>query len=386
MKILAKTFAGLEELLAKEIEDLGGENVQVSNRAVTFEGTHEVLYKVNIWSRLALRFLRLIDEFKITKGKDVYDGIMKTDWWKMIGVDDSFRIDNTIFSDHFDNPLYAVHLTKDAIVDQFRSRFNKRPRVQKEDPDFIIQVTIKNDLVLVYQDSTGEALFKRGYRIKAAEAPINEILAAGMIMHSGWDMKMPLVDPMCGAGTIPVEAALMAMNIPPAFLRKRFAFMNWHDFERITYNKVKSQIFSHQRDPETEIYGFDISERNLDIAKFNIQSIKFHKDITLGHSSFFDLKPPAEEGMLIMNPPYGERLNLRNAKQMYEDIGNTLKQNWSGYQAWIISSDHKAMHSVGLRPSKKLQLFNGKLECKFHAYDLFKGSWKEKKTSENSED
>lgn len=369
--ILAKTLAGLEEVLAQELIELGVENPVIGNRAVTFQADHALIYKLNLWSRIALRFFRLIDTFEIQKAKDLYDGVARTHWWKWIGIDQTFRIDNTIASDYFNSPLYAAQLAKDAIVDQFRSRFNVRPSVDKEDPDFTILLAIKGDFCSLYLDSTGEALFKRGYRIRTVTAPINEVLAAGILKISNWNPEIPLVDPMCGSGTIPIEAALMGMNIPPAFNRESFAFMKWPDFDRFAWRRLKSEVFSQQHDVNLQIFGYDISEGNLSIARENIKLLRMHKDIMLEKADFLQLKPPVPDGFLIMNPPYGERLRKENISEFYKSIGDTLKHNFTGYSAWIVSSDLDALKSVGLKTKSKHTLFNGKLECRLQSYSLF---------------
>lgn len=369
--VLAKTLAGLEEVLAKELKELGVENPVIGNRAVTFESDNKLLYRINLWSRLALRFFRHISSFEIEKAQDLYDGVAVTEWWKIIGVDQTFRIDNTITSQFFNSPLYAAQLAKDAVVDQFRRRFNRRPSVSKEEPDFTILLAIKGTSCSLYLDSTGEALFKRGYRIQTVTAPLNEVLAAGILKICGWNPDLPLIDPMCGSGTIPVEAALMGMNIPPGYNRPWFAFMNWPDYNKFVWKKIKEEIFSQQKDVNLQIYGYDISRRNLDIAEENIRQLRMHKDISLAKADFLQLHPPVENGMLIMNPPYGERLKNTDIQAFYKSIGDTLKRNFTGFKAWIISSDIDAMKSVGLKTFSKQTLYNGKLECRLHGYDLF---------------
>lgn len=364
-------MAGLEEELAAELTELGIENPVIGTRAVTFTADHHALYKINLWSRLALRFFRLINAFSIEQAKDLYDGIAATQWWKWIGIDQTFRIDNTVSSTHFNNPLYASQLAKDAIVDQFRRRFNVRPSVDKENPDFTILLAIKGNECTVYLDSSGDALFKRGYRINTVTAPINEVLAAGILRISGWKPEMPLIDPMCGSGTFPVEAALMGMNIPPGFNRTHFAFMKWPDFDKFAWRKLKEEVFDNQKDVSLQIYGFDISPRNLAIAQQNIQALRMHKDILLQQADFLSLKPPVEEGVLVINPPYGERLRKTNMPEFYREIGDTMKRNFKGFNAWIVSSDMEALKAIGLKPHARKTLYNGKLECRLLAFNLF---------------
>jgi putative N6-adenine-specific DNA methylase len=369
--VLAKTLAGLEEVLAEELIGLGVKNPVIGNRAVTFRADTALLYRINLWSRLALRFFRLISTFTIKEPKDLYNGVAQTNWWKWIGVDQTFRIDNTISSQLFNSPLYASQLAKDAIVDQFRARFNKRPSVDKENPDYTLLLAIRGQECWLYLDSSGEALFKRGYRLRTVTAPINEVLAAGILKLSGWTPDIPLIDPMCGSGTFPVEAALMGMNIPPGFNRDFFAFMNWPDFDRYEWKKLKAEVFKQQLDTELEIYGYDISESNLDIARDNINQLRMHKDIQLAQADFLQLTPPVERGVLVINPPYGERLRKVNVNDLYQNIGNTLKHRFAGFEAWIISSDLDAMKNIGLKPYRKLTLYNGNLECRLHAFRMF---------------
>lgn len=383
-QVLAKTLAGLEGVFAEELAELGVENPVVATRGVTFTAGNDLLYRLNLWSRLALRFYRHVITFSIEKTSDLYDGVNSHQWWKEIGVDQTFRIDNTIYSDLFNHPLYASQLAKDAIVDQFRSRFNKRPSVDKENPDFIILLTIRGKECSLYYDSTGEALFKRGYRLRAVAAPINEVLAAGILKLSKWNPSRPLIDPMCGSGTIPIEAALMGMNIPPAFARKEFAFMKWPDFDRFLWKRIKDEIFKKQLDPDLEIFGYDISEANLAIAQENIKHLRLHKDITLVRADFLQLTPPVDHGVLVMNPPYGQRLKTEHLIPLYQGIGSQLKKNFQGFDAWIISSDQEAMRAVALKPQSKHTLYNGQLECRLHGFSMFKGNWNRRFESEQT--
>ncbi len=378
-QVLAKTLAGLEDVLAEELLELGVENPVTGVRAVTFTADNPLVYRLNLWSRLALRFFRLINTFEIGKAADLYDGVGTVPWWKWIGVDQTFRIDNTIVSPYFSNPLYAVQLAKDAIVDQFRSRFNQRPSISKENPDFTLLLAIKGTECAVYLDSTGEALFKRGYRIRTVAAPINEVLAAGILKLSRWSPDTPLIDPMCGSGTIPIEAALIGMNIPPGFNRSFYAFMKWPDYNRFAWKKIREEVFSHQLDAELQIFGYDISESNLMIARDNINLIRLHKDISLGRADFMELKPPVNKGFVVINPPYGERLRRENLIALYRNIGDTLKRRFAGFSAWIISSDTDAMKAIGLKSHARYTLYNGKLECRLMGFDLFNGDLKSRK-------
>lgn len=376
MKIIVKTLFGLEEVLAEEIKGIGGKDIKLLKRSVSFIGNKELLYKSNIFLRTALRVLLPIFSFKFNDQKEYYNKIKEFDWSVYLSYDDTFAIDGTVNSQIINHSKYAALLAKDALVDQFRETLGKRPSVDLEYPDLRINIHIYNNECNVSLDSSGVPLYKRGYRIGMHEASLNEVLAAGMILLSGWDKKSPFVDPMCGSGTLPIEAALIAYDIPPGIFRKDFGFMSWKDFDiqlfDELYNYDESEIIS------TEIIASDISPRYTRMAKNNSKSAGLDSRIKVITKAFENRVAPDEKGIIIMNPPYGERLESEGIEELYSVIGERLKHEWSGYEAWVLTSNFEAMKHVGLRPSKKIKLFNGAIECKFVNYSLYKGSLKEK--------
>ncbi|NQY12158.1 MAG: hypothetical protein HRT71_21895 [Flavobacteriales bacterium] len=384
MKFVAKTFHGLEEVLGTELTKLGAAEVEPIRRAVSFEGDLSVLYKANLHCRTALRILKPIFSFNANNEKQLYKNIIEHDWEQYLNVDGTFSIDTTVQSEIFTHSKYVAYKVKDAIADQFTEKYERRPNVDIENPDLKINVRIFNDKVDVSLDSTGESLHRRGYREFAHIAPINEVLAAGMILLSEWDPKTAFVDPMCGSGTLLLEAAMIACNVPPAGKRTHFNFMNWQDYDKDLWTKIKAD--SEVKDyPEYKIYGSDIMRNNMEQIQDVFADIDFAQDVILKRKAFEQLDSPASEGVIMMNPPYGERIELEDAIEMYKMIGDQLKSNFSGFDAWVISSNLQAIKRVGLKPSKKIVLFNGALECKFVKFSLYKGTKRiqpEEKTDE----
>lgn len=381
-RLIAKTTSGLENVLAAELLALGAQNVEPVTRAVAFDATLEMLYKANYCLRTALRILKHVASFKAADEKQLYDQIYKIHWQEYLDVDKTFAIDAVVSGDRFTHSQYVAYKTKDAIVDQFRDRFGARPSIDNEDPDLRINVHINNDQVNVSFDSSGESLHKRGYRYIVDKAPINEVLAAGLIMLSGWQADCHFVDSMCGSGTIPIEAAMFAMKIPAGYFRTKFGFMKWKDFDETLWKDVVRKADDLMTDFDFQIIGSDRSARAIEIAKQNIQNARLHKDIRLIKKHMEEFTPPEAPGMLIINPPYGERLEEHDIKALYSSIGDSLKRNFKGYKAWVISSDFYALKHIGLKPSKKLVVFNGPLECRFVCFDIFAGTHKDKKIRE----
>ena len=377
-KMLAKTFEGLEEVLAKELTDIGAQNVQILRRAVSFEGDVKVMYEANLWVRTAISILKPIATFKAENEQELYDGVYAIKWFEYFDVGKTFSIDTVLVNSNITHTKFAAYKAKDAIADQFRYYFNQRPDVGRQEADIFINVYISNNECIISLNSSGTPLFKRGYRQLGHRAPLNETLAAGLIKLSGWDMNSNFIDPMCGSGTLLVEAALMAYNFPPAFLREEFSFMNWTNYDPTIWRELKTEVYSKQKDFEYKIIGGDISASNLQIAREIITGIKFHKDIELVNCDIIDLQAPdnGKKGWLVSNPPYGERLKPEDLMGLYEKIGTALKHNFAGYSAWIISSDMEALKSIGLKTSKKIPLLNGALECRFNAYELYEGTKK----------
>lgn len=374
--LVAKTSTGLEQILADEILALGGKNITTGNRAVFYEGNLELIYKSNYWLRTALRVLKEIEYFQFKSVDQFYLRCMDIDWQKYFQIDQSFVIHSTVVSSaEFTNSMFASMRAKDAIADYFRKKTGKRPNVDTENPDIVINLHINSDTCTISLDSSGESLHKRGYRIKQGEAPLNEVLAAGMILLSGWNGNSDFLDPMCGSGTLPIEAAMIAQNIAPGKFRKEYAFENWNDYDQLLFDKIKHGIptknFMHN------IYASDLSASNLLNAQTNARRAMVFNKIIFGTSDFKDLNIPINNATIIINPPYGERLQEKNLNALYAMIGERLKHQFAGNDAWILSSSEEGMKNIGLKPKSKTEMFNGALQCKFNHYQLFSGKRKE---------
>jgi len=374
--MVAKTFAGLEGVLANELKELGAENVKVLRRAVGFEGDDEILYKANYLCRTALRILVLIDSFSIKNEEDLYNRIAKTNWSKYMDKDNTFAIDAVVFNSCITHTKYASLKIKDALVDQFRRKFGTRPDVDTDKPELRLSIHIEKNRCLLYLDSSGSSLNKRGYRLASTEAPMNEVLAAGLIKLSKWDAKTNFVDPMCGSGTILIEAAMLACHVPAGYYRKYFCFINWKTFDADVWKKVTSESEADIIEPEIEIIGSDISAEAIEVATRNIRNAKLHHDITLKVCPMQESVAPDGGGIMITNPPYDERLEIEDAKGLYKEIGNAFKTSYKGFNAWLISSNDEAMKFVGLFPEEKIALFNGALDCTYARYEIYEGSRK----------
>lgn len=373
---IVKTIAGLEEVLAAEITELGGDNVEILTRAVSFEGDKRMLYKANYCLRTAQRILMPIFSFQMADEDDLYSQVNAYPWENFLSLTKTLAVDAVSTDSELSHTHYVALLTKDAIVDRFRTLNNgRRPNVDTENPHVRINMHIRGSVCDVSIDSSGASLHKRGYRVSNAEAPLSEVLAAGLIMLTGWKRDCNFIDPMCGSGTLAIEAAMYANNFPAGMYRKDFGFMHWPDFDQDLWNEVTKEAQDKQTEFEHQIIASDISPKNLASARANVKSARLHKDISLSVCAFSDLKKPeGEPGLIVINPPYGERIRLNDIIGLYKSIGNTLKQEFAGYHAWIISSDQRALSFVGLRPTVKLPVFNGPLECRFEHFDLYKGS------------
>ena len=381
-QMLAKTFKGLEDVLAKELIELGANNVQIERRAVSFTGDKRMLYTANFCLRTASRVLVPIATFKAKNTDDIYLQVKQLDWSQYMTAKTTFQIDATVYSDLFRHSQFVTYRVKDAIVDWWMEHEGKRPSVQLTNPDVYLNVHIAGDIVTLSLDSSGESLHKRGYRVANTQAPINEALAAGMLLLAGWNGQGDFYDPMCGSGTLLIEAALIARNIAPGIYRKGFAFEKWANFDADLFEDISSDD-SRERDFQYKIYGSDAGFYAVQAANKNIQSAHLQRDIEVKQIRIQELKLAEKntEGALIMiNPPYGERLAQdRDVLRLYQDMGTTLKHQFSGATAWIISSNEEALKCIGLRPAKKIHLVNGDLECLFNKYELFKGdrkTWK----------
>ena len=377
---LAKTFYGFEPLLEKELRKLGAKNIKSINRAVSFEGDLGFLYKANLSLRTALRILMPIGRFPVKNQTDLYRAIDRIDWSKWFSADQSFIIDVTLFSDQFNHSLFVAQKAKDAIVDQFLKIEGKRPSVTTENPDIRIQLHLQGDQLTISLDSSGNSLHQRGYRIETNIAPINEVLAAGMLLHSGWEGKTYFYDPMCGSGTLAIEAAMIACNIPPSLNRTTFSFMNWKNFDAELFEVIRNSCLSKVREFRGHIYASDKAPSAVRKAQENIENAGLEEYISVVRSDFFFADRPSEVPLhIVFNPPYGERLPI-DADVFYGKIGDTLKKEYQGCEAWFITANIEALKSVGLRPSRKIKMFNGKLESRLVNYELYQGSRKASKS------
>lgn len=377
--ILVKTFRGLEGVLKSEIEALGFTKIFEATRGVIVTADPDAIYKLNYLCRTALKVLVNIAKFKAANQVELYEQVKKIDWTEFMDVDQTFAIDSNIFNSNFNNSMFVSQKTKDAIVDQFREKFDKRPNVNTENPDVRINVHVNKDDCTISLDSSGDSLHMRGYRTAQGKAPLSEVLAAGLVMLTGWDKQTDIIDPMCGSGTILTEAAMIATNTPAGYFRERFGFETWKSFKPELFETIKSNAESRMTSLNCSLKGYDKDPRATNAARENIANAGFANDIEIGKVAFEALKPDAENGMLIMNPPYGERLqDEEEVKEMYSMIGDQLKNRWQGYTAWIISSNLEALKFVGLKTSARYTVYNGPLECKFQKYELYGGSKKHK--------
>jgi putative N6-adenine-specific DNA methylase len=375
-KMIAKTMAGLEDILATELEEIGAAKVQKLNRAVSFEGDLAMMYKANYCCRTALSILVDKFSFKFNSQEDFYRNILNYNWDPLFEHDTTFSVDATISGDIFTNSHYTALLCKDAIVDYFRKKYNQRPTVDRFEPHLKVNVYVRNDECSILLDSSGESLFKRGYRVATGDAPIKEVLAAGIIMLSGWNGETNFYAPMCGSGTFAIEAAMIASKIPAGYYREQFGFMLWPDFDELLWKRIKDEADAEIVEMDCEILASDIDPKMVKFAYRNAQKAKLHKDITITESSFEDFDFPNEGGTIIFNPPYGERLELEDVEANYKKIGDTLKQKCANYEVWMIAGGVNVHKYVGLKPSKKLTLYNGAIECKMLKYDMYEGTRK----------
>lgn len=372
-RMLAKTMSGLEDVLAEELIALGADDVEIGRRVVSFTGDKALMYKANLHCRTALRILKPIHTFRAKNADEVYAEIKKFDWNSYLSEKSTFAIDAVVFSSIFNHSKFVAYRVKDAIADYFTQHVGKRPSVNITKPDILINIHIAETECTVSLDSSGESLHKRGYRKDQTEAPLNEVLAAGMILKTGWRGESDFVDPMCGSGTLLIEAAMIAMNIPPGIYRSSFAFEKWNDFNQELFDTIYNDD-SGEREFKHKIYGSDILPKAIDIATENAKSAGVAKHIDFKVMSFQKYtQAPSEDGILVTNPPYGERIKPADLFGLYEMIGERLKHAFTGYTAWILSYKKECFDKIGLRPSQRIQLINGSLECEFRKYELFAG-------------
>ena len=380
-EMIAKTFQGLEEILAEELTTLGANDIQIGRRMVSFIGDKRMMYKANFCLRTAIRILKPIKNFTAKDADEVYNQIQAIPWEEYLDVNKTFAIDAVVFSEEFRHSKFVSYKVKDAIVDYFREKTGKRPSVRINNPDVLLNIHIAHTTCTLSLDSSGESLHRRGYRQEQVEAPLNEVLAAGMVLMTGWRGECDLIDPMCGSGTIPIEAALIARNIAPGVFRKGFAFEKWVDFDSEMFDEIYNDD-SQEREFTHKIYGYDNSPKANEIATHNIKAAGVSKDVTLKLQPFQQFEQPQEKSIIVMNPPYGERISTNDLLGLYQMIGERLKHAFVGNEAWVLSYREECFDQIGLKPSKKVPLFNGALECEFRKYEIFDGKYKEFKSQE----
>jgi len=380
-KFHAKTLRGFESLLADELQSLGAQRTEVVNRGVTFYGGRALLYRVNLASRLSLRILLPVLRFEASDTDALYRKVKGFDWSLHMDNKMSFAIDPVVHSPYFKNSHYVSQKVKDAIADRFRELTHLRPSVNKEQPDLLINVHISGRWVTVSLDSSGGSLHRRGYRTGRFEAPLNEVLAAGMIMTTGWNGNSPFLDPMCGSGTLAIEAALIAAGIPPGIFRKQYGFENWKDFDRELMEHVVEKL-PKEKEVAVPIIARDVDPSAVELARRQVKQLELSHLVSVEQADFAHTEGLEEGTTIIINPPYGERMNPGDIESLYSMIGTTLKHKYPGADAWILSSSRKALGRVGLKPARKQMLYNGSLECSFVNYKTFKGNWKEHKIGE----
>ena len=383
--MVAKTFFGFEEILAKELQQLGAQEVEIGTRMVSFKGDKGFMYKANLSLRSALKILKPIYHFRAFNDQSLYKGIQGVDWSKYLNTNQTFVIDTTIHSDNFKHSQFVSQKAKDAIVDQFRDKFGQRPSIDKDFPDLRINIHIDRDQCSVSLDTSGASLHHRGYRTATNIAPINEVLAAGMLLLSGWDGSSDFLDPMCGSGTILVEAAMIACNIPANINRKEFAFEKWNDWDNDLFDQIIDALMKRTREFHHTITGYDKAPSAVQKAKDNVQNANLEDYITISQANFFDTKKENVGPLqMVFNPPYGERLDI-DLERFYREMGDTLKNNYPNTNAWFITANLEALKYVGLRPSRKIKLFNGSLEARLVKYEMYEGS-KRTKFQQQQED
>ena len=374
-ELIAKTFMGLENVLAQELTQLGANNIQIGRRMVAFTGNQEMMYRANFQLRTAIRILKPIAHFKAHSAEDMYDEVRKIDWSQYIEQGKTFSVDSVVYSEEFRNSRFVTYKVKDAIVDQFREATGTRPNISVSNPDIRLNIHIAEDQATLSLDSSGESLHRRGYRQESVEAPLNEVLAAGMILMSGWKADTDFIDPMCGSGTLLIEAALIARNINPGVFRKAFAFEKWPDFNQELFDTIYNDD-SQERDFTHHIYGYDVDMKAVNTARLNVKAAGLSQTVTVEQQDFKDFKKPAEKSIIMTNPPYGERISTPDLLGTYKMIGERLKHEFGGNEAWILSYREECLEQIGLKPSIKIPLYNGSLECEFRKYALFDGKMK----------
>ena len=375
-ELIAKTFMGLEPILAQELTELGANDIQIGRRMVSFKGDKELMYRANFQLRTAIRILKPIIHFKARSADDVYNEVLKVDWTKYLDNNKTFAVDSVVFSEEFRHSKFVAYKVKDAIVDQFRESTGTRPNISVTNPDLRLHIHIADEDGTLSLDSSGESLHRRGYRQESVEAPLNEVLAAGMILMTGWKGDCDFIDPMCGSGTLLIEAALIAQNMSPGVFRKGYAFEKWPDFDEELFDMIYNDD-SKEREFNHHIYGYDIDMKCVNTARLNVRAAGLASVITVAQADINDFTQPAEKSIMVTNPPYGERISTPDLLGTYRIIGEKLKHAFTGNEAWILSYREECFEQIGLRPSIKIPVYNGSLECEFRKYTIFEGKLKE---------
>jgi len=377
--LLAKTSFGFEDLMVRELEELGAKNIQKAVRAVHFEGDQELMYKVNLWSRVALRVLKPLGSFPAANEQELYEGIKKFNWHQYMEPDETLAVDAVVNKSVLTHSLYVAQKTKDGIVDQFRNRTGIRPNIDLRNPALRIHIHLAGDIASVSLDSSGESLHKRGYRKMQGDAPLNETLASGMVLLSNWDAQSPLLDIMCGSATILIEAGWIARNIAPGLLRPQFGFERWKDFDEDIWEGLRNEAIRMQKPALSfRLTGLERERQVFEAAQENVKLAGLSNDIDLHCMSFQDYSPPVLPSMIITNPPYGLRITTEDLFELYTDLGSVFKKKYPGVSAWVLTANKEASHKIGLRPSRKIPLFNGAIECRFMKFDMYAGTKKQK--------
>ena len=384
LALVATTISGLEEVLAGELRQLGALDIQVLRRAVSFRGPIGLVYRANLWCRTAFHVLRLITSFPVRAQKELYDRLYEIPWEEWMDPGQTLAVHAVAHDAVFTHTRFAEQLSKDAIADRFRARTGRRPSVDLEAPFLQVHLHLSGEACQVFVDSSGESLHKRGYRKATGPAPLNEVLAAGLIRLSGWDGMTPFFDPMCGSGTLLTEAALIALNMPPGRYRKYFNFSNWPDHREKLWNDVRTSALDSSPSPSLSMQGADISEQMVRITRENLRFAGLEKTVNIARRDFRTSGPPFRSGILITNPPFGQRLPVDDLHQQYRQIGDVLKNLYAGWTAWILASDKQAIKFLGLKPSRKITVFNGPLECKFVNFEVFEGRRNDMLKNKNS--
>ena len=373
--LIAKTFQGLEDVLAKELATLGAENIETGKRMVSFTGDKRMMYLANFSLHTALRILKPIKQFEANTADEVYEAVKNVEWGDFLSVGQTFAVDATVHSEHFRHSMYVSYKVKDAIADYFRDKEGKRPSVSVKNPDIVLNIHINDSQCTLSLDSSGESLHIRGYRAETGKAPLNKVLAAGLIMMTGWQGETDFIDPMCGSGTLPIEAALIAKNMAPGIFRTQgYAFEKWPDFDAELLESIYNDE-SNERPFEHHIYAYDIDPKMVATTRGNIKRAGMTRIIDVEMRDIKDFVQPAEKSVMITNPPYGERISSDNILELYATIGERLKHAFVGGQAWILSYRDECFDQIGLKPTRKIAVLNGELECSFREYEIFEGKY-----------